>query len=409
MTTLKIVLRPNANKQGKHLIALRITKDRKNKFIGLNQYIKPNEWKNGKISSKHPEYLALNEFLSQQENKASSIIRTLLDDGVDFSLEQFTQEFYGLTTASLSVSEFWLKRIDELNREGRTGYAKTIKDSYNAFFRFEKNKGLTFKQLNYNLLNDFVIFLKQRNYSDSGIAVRLKDLRALYNQAIKRKIVDRKHYPFDEFKVSKFKTADSKRAIDKKQIQLIANLNLNKHPELHDAHNYFLFSYLSRGMNFIDIVHLKWSNISEGRLIYSRSKTNTRFNIKIEGQLAQIIEHYRAQQRPTQYVFPIISQDGLTPIQLQKEKDNALKVFNKKLKALAVLAGVSGKVTSYVIRHSYATNLKFRGTSTDIISQSMGHADMKTTQRYLKSFSNEDLDNANDNLLEEPERVYMAA
>ena len=54
---------------------------------------------------------------------------------------------------------------------------------------------------------------------------------------------------------------------------------------------------------------------------------------------------------------------------------------------------------SHVARHSFATILKKSGVNIGIISQALGHQDIKTTQIYLSQFDNEQVDDAMKNLL----------
>ena len=89
------------------------------------------------------------------------------------------------------------------------------------------------------------------------------------------------------------------------------------------------------------------------------------------------------------------------------KKLKTLKKFNKDLKEIASLVGISQKVTSYTIRHSYATNLKFAGVSTDLIGETMGHKDVSVTKAYLKEFDNKVIDDAMSKLLEEPMIDYI--
>ena len=58
-------------------------------------------------------------------------------------------------------------------------------------------------------------------------------------------------------------------------------------------------------------------------------------------------------------------------------------------------------------RHSYATNLKQIGVSTDLISQSMGHQNIAITSAYLKDFDDDVIDDANEKLLMEPISIYF--
>ena len=80
-------------------------------------------------------------------------------------------------------------------------------------------------------------------------------------------------------------------------------------------------------------------------------------------------------------------------------KSKTLKKFNKDLKEIALHVGIDKKLTSYVARHSFATNLKQLGVSTDIISESMGHQNINITNAYLKEFENDVINEANEKLL----------
>ncbi|MEY3330108.1 MAG: hypothetical protein RLZZ115_2993, partial [Cyanobacteriota bacterium] len=115
-------------------------------------------------------------------------------------------------------------------------------------------------------------------------------------------------------------------------------------------------------------LRLKKSDIQDGYVTYIRSKTKGRFMVKILAPVQEILDYYILQERNTSYVFPILLKDDLTPIQIENRKQKTLKKFNKDLKELARLAKVAKNVTSYVIRHSYASNLKQLGVSTDKIS-----------------------------------------
>ena len=54
---------------------------------------------------------------------------------------------------------------------------------------------------------------------------------------------------------------------------------------------------------------------------------------------------------------------------------------------------------TYAARHSFASVLKKSGVNIALISEALGHSDLTTTQIYLDSFDNEQIDNAMKNLL----------
>ena len=68
------------------------------------------------------------------------------------------------------------------------------------------------------------------------------------------------------------------------------------------------------------------------------------------------------------------------------EYQSALRRFNYCLKSLAKRLRLNFPVTSYTLRHSWATTAKYRGVPIEMISESLGHKSIKTTQIYLKGF-----------------------
>ena len=93
------------------------------------------------------------------------------------------------------------------------------------------------------------------------------------------------------------------------------------------------------------------------------------------------------------FVFPI-GYDGSVEMFTKYKSDRRL--VNKLFKKIAEDAGIEEKITSYYIRHSWATIAKNMGISTEIISEGLGHHSLKTTEIYLKSFDNAVLDDANE-------------
>ncbi|MFR4934315.1 MAG: tyrosine-type recombinase/integrase, partial [Bacteroides xylanisolvens] len=56
------------------------------------------------------------------------------------------------------------------------------------------------------------------------------------------------------------------------------------------------------------------------------------------------------------------------------------------LKYLARVLLLKSPFYSYTLRHSWATTAKYRGVPIEMISESLGHKSIKTTQIYLKGF-----------------------
>ena len=60
---------------------------------------------------------------------------------------------------------------------------------------------------------------------------------------------------------------------------------------------------------------------------------------------------------------------------------------------------LEANITTYVARHSFASVLKKSGVNIALISEALGHSDLATTQIYLDSFDNKQVDEAMKHLL----------
>lgn len=192
-----------------------------------------------------------------------------------------------------------------------------------------------------------------------------------------------------------------KRALSKTDILKIINADCNGKSYLRKlTHDIFAFSYLCGGISFVDIANLTPINIVENRLIYQRQKTHGSINLVLSEQAKQIILQYKDYQQEADYLFPILHcKRHITPMQKSNRVHKICHQVNTELKALAQELGITAEVTTYVARHSFATVLKKSGVNIGIISQALGHQDIKTTQIYLSKFDNEQVDEAMKNLL----------
>jgi site-specific recombinase XerD len=93
-------------------------------------------------------------------------------------------------------------------------------------------------------------------------------------------------------------------------------------------------------------------------------------------------------------VFPVYAGEK-TAAEKMKSLCNFQRRVNKALRAVAALVGfdVDG-LSFYTARHSYADILKNAGVSVEVISQALGHSDIRVTDAYLKGFGDKVLDDA---------------
>ena len=397
MASIKTVLRKKAFSDGTFPVCLRVTKNRKTKYFYTIFRSTELEWNysSGCFNSKNSNYIQNNRLLLKFKDRALKVYSDLQMEKEYFNLDDFSKRFrVDNNPENDYVFPFWEEIISEMKLAGRMGNATMYEETMKSIKQFCKFKKIRFQEITNTFLNKYEAWLRSRGGTDGGISIKQRTLRALYNKAIERNIIKDTNHPFKTYKISKLKGQGIKKALDFDQVTKIINFDTSQYPHLEDAKNYFVFSFYTRGMNYTDMMVLKWQDVDATTISYIRNKTKGRFVITILPPVQEILNYYKQHSLPTKYVFPILLKDGLTPAQIDNRKKKTLAKYNRDLKEIASLCGINKSLSSYVARHSFANCLKQKGVATDVIGESLGHKDLTTTQVYLKELGSTVLDDA---------------
>ncbi len=391
MATVKILLNIyKKSKRGDYPLVVQVIKFRKKKIIYLDKRIEKQYWDFNKNTLKrnHPYYKSLYSFIIKKKLEIEEKILEIEERNPECTIDEIVD--YLKNNKSIAyVFWYWEKTINMLFQIGKNGNANAYKNTYFSFKKFRKNKDLSFNELNYSMVKKYENFLLENGVQTNGISFHMRTLRALYNRAIKDDIANKSNYPFEKYSIKREKTIH--RALSKEEMKKIRDVVLDD-KSLIVARDYFMFSFYTQGMSFIDIALLKVKNLHNSRLQYRRAKSKSLLTVKLIPQAIEIINKYIDKSNPENYIFPIIQHEDRSYI----EYKNAMRLINKKLKKIGLLVNTSIPLTTYVARHSWATIAKRSGISTAIISEGMGHETEKVTQVYLDSFENDVVDKANE-------------
>lgn len=402
MASIKIKLKSISKSNDLYPVVLQIIKNRKRKIITTGLECPKNLWdeKIGCYKSRHANSRNNNQLLDTLKIRARNVISEFEMEEMDFSLDEFEMKFrIGSTSTKMELFPFWQSIIDDMIASGRMGNARANKDTMRSFKRFVGRDGFVIRQVDATCLEKYEVFLRSSGGTSGGVGVKMRALRAIYNTAIRRGLVKSSYYPFKAYKVSRLKGRGMKEALTFNEIQRLKTVDCLSDTNLVNAKNYFVFSFYTRGMNFADMMLLKWSDINDNRIKYVRVKTQGKFSVKITEPLKEILDYYRLNGNDTRFVFPILLRDVLTPQQIENRKHKILSQYNSDLKIIAVKAGISKNITSYVARHSYAMCLREKGIGIDLIGESLGHQNIATTKAYVRDFGVDLIDEAVDVLI----------
>lgn len=403
-TAVKIVLFTSKTlSSGEHPVMLRLTKDRKSRYMSVGFSTTKALWdeKEGAPKKKHPLYKELTMLIQKKKLEASRLFLELEGEEKNLSVLEIKGKLKKTKKTTQTLFSYFDSVVERLKGTGQIKTASVYQDTKNNIGKFTGGADKHFSEVDTSFLVSLEEYLKRVGKGPNTIYIYLRTLRALINRAIKEDVCPEKYYAFKKFSLGKYaKIKTAKRAITKDDIDKIKVLSLKKNPELVDAKNLFLFSYYCRGMNFTDMAFLKWNDIHGDRLQYVRQKTKERFSIGLLPPAIEILAYYKKENKlKSDYVFPILHERYATPTAVHNRKLKMLRKINADLKLIGEKCGIQAELTTYVARHSFATILKRQGVNTSHISEMLGHDSEKTTQIYLDSFESKVLDEVSKGLL----------
>lgn len=333
--------------------------------------------------------------LRTYEQRAADCIRAMERDGTPFTFERFERAVFADQQGGGTVGLVsYLRGIrDELQALGKYGNSRFYHQAANTVEGFRPKAALA--DLDGGWLSKFERWMNaNREMNGGGLSIQMRTLRAACNRSIQDKVMPRSWYPFEGYSLAHLAKGKAKKSAGLDFIRALEGVEV-LHISQQLARDLFLFSFYTRGMNLADIADLTSSNIHGGRIVYTRKKTGRVYSVPVSDRAAAIIARYAGGAR----LFPVyLSQT--TDRQKHYRRNKISTQINRALREIAGGLGFNVPGLSfYSARHTYADSLKKAGVSVEVISQALGHADVRTTDTYLKSFGDEVLDAA-DRLLE---------
>ena len=326
--------------------------------------------------------------------------QTLIAESIiPFTFSDFENILYAEKTKSRKiqlndgVNSIYDKHIQSLNDEGRISTANSYQDSLTSILSYKKN--LKVSQITPDFLKGYEKWMTDNGRSLTTVGMYLRALRTIFNIAIENEVIDASKYPFKKYTIPAPQKIS--RTLKKEEIKLIINYTAKRDADA-IALDYWVFSFISNGMNFKDIALLKYGNINGDFIEFRRAKTKrtTKNNslpimVPLDESLLDIIrKRGNKSKKKEDYIFPIFKH-GLTPKQEYVRNKTFIRNTNKRLARVGKELGLSLKVTSYVARHCFATIQKNNNAPLAYISEALGHSNLKTTQNYFGRFEDEGL------------------
>lgn len=379
-------------KNGRYPIKVRIYENTKTAFINT-EYVA--------LESEFDEQNGL--FLIQDKNtraermKANSELLNIVD-----AIQDLYDKVKGRVDTFISAS-----RLKELYLKGESKNEITLNQCFHQFTalksgrtseiyiatldKIEKYYGnsIYFDDVTFNWLERFdhalsiePIMRKDRviktGLEVNARSIHFRNIRAVFNYAINNELIPLNLYPFRRFKIKREETI--KRSVEVEKLRQLFSFNGNESQQWARDIAFIIFGLI--GINTKDLYNL--SEITDKSVSYKRAKTKRIYAISLEPEIKNVLDKYKTEKG-------LIFKDQI------ELKSFGVKI-NKHLKAICISLGYE-KMTTYSLRHSWATIAAELDIPKETIGAALGHTDKSITNVYI-NFNQKKIDDANRKVLD---------
>jgi len=201
---------------------------------------------------------------------------------------------------------------------------------------------------------------RDREYSASSMNLAISAVKFFYREVMKNDSVAEQHRPRNDGRLPQI--------LSKAEIGKILGMEGNP------KHRLLMMLVYSSGLRVSEVVSLKKEHVDAARgVLYVRQGKGRKDRCTLLSEKAsRFIAEYCAFYGIRTWLFP--GQPPTRPLTIR----SAQHIFEKAVRR----AGIAKKITIHGLRHAFATHLLEGGTDIRYIQTLLGHASLRTTERY---------------------------
>lgn len=342
---------------------MRITHERKQKFMSTGIRIFPKEWKGGRVVGRL-DASELNATLDELLLKVRRIINDMMEND-NLNINIIPSMLVNKTSSTNKKTSFiaFCRERAEVRKYGKT---KDSQERYNRFMRFFERWGgiRTFTDITDAAIIEMDKVLAEKKLIDSSKWNNYhRFLNSFIMDAVDEGLIRRN--PYKHIRINRDKESRSLwKHLTAEEFDMVRTAKLPT-ACLEQVRDVFVFQVYTC-MSYVDLAAFDFSLVKTNNkdLVYSgtRGKTGQEYSFMLMRPAREILDRYSGK-------LPIISNVK----------------YNAYLKALAQHAGLDKPLTSHWARHTGATLLLNSGVDMEVVAKVLGHSSTKITREvYAK-------------------------
>lgn len=256
-------------KSGKCPVKIRVTYNRVRNYYPTGKDLSPEEWEI-LPTTKVRALVAIRKDIESSYQIVRAAVEELAGAGA-FTLSKLNTRLKG--APSDTVNTAFRAKMEELNKLQHVGNMLIYDNVLKGLERFAGTR-IRFETITVSWLEKYAAYLREEGKRQTTIAIHLRTLRAILNEAKRQGAIKEAQYPFglgkDKYKIQS--GTGRKMALTLEQIGQIARYDDGSEATT-KYRDYWLFFYLCNGINVADFVRLKYRDIVKGEIYFERTKT----------------------------------------------------------------------------------------------------------------------------------------
>lgn len=209
-----------------------------------------------------------------------------------------------------NLTLFMKQLIRSLKEEERFSTAHIYQSTLNAFMLFCKTDAIRFNQMERSRLKQFENHLRNKGCTWNTVSTYMRTLRSIYNKAVDDGLAEEKPRLFRH--VYTGVKANTKRALDAKDMSKLLSASLPRPlpQSMKESRAWITLMFLLRGMPFVDLAHLRKTDLQDSVISYRRHKTGALLTVKIPPAAMNLIKRYQNTDSASPTCFPFSVETG---------------------------------------------------------------------------------------------------
>lgn len=362
VSVLTILDARRAKKSGLFPVKVQVVFRRKQKYYSTGKELSKEEWERLlKAKSR-----LLTEIRADIECSFSTVkqqVNELIQKG-EFSIEALNIRL-GRQMKDINLhSAFNLKMKELKDNEQASTYL-----NYQSALKSLENFGGTYiplERVTVDWLKRCERYWLLEGKSYSSISIYFRALKCILNRTVRDGLLKESSFPFGKDRYEIPEGCGRKLALTLPEIKKIMSYQ-DGAKDIEEFRDLWVFSYLCNGINFMDLLFLRYSNIVDGEICFVRSKTSRtakhtkEIHATITPEMWNIIHKWgNPQLSPQTYIFKYAkgNENAFERIRLVRR---IVTKCNRRLRKIAENIGIA-QLTTYVARHiELSLSLKLNG------------------------------------------------